>query len=266
MKPVFCFIDDSAFELENFRAFLAPAAPGIDFILGFTYREIKSQLGARQPCLFLLDLYGRFDKTANPVIPSLDELKVLTSSFGTIEDVYRGLDDFQGDKTNEFLKRLFHLVQSWRFLFYETSRQAGQDIRYGLDNLAQARRDYPAAAAVAYTRKSLIMDAVEVVRAGVDGLSLKPDGPDDQAIARATTEAAPGLIEDWSALVSARFSGDLKNLAGVLIQAGLAGEVSRLPFPDKMSKQAQAVLGPGDWAFLEAAAAWWSLAGHDPIL
>ena len=138
-KPIFCFIDDSSFELDVFRNHIAPAAPGIEFILGSTYGEVREALGSRHPCLFLLDLYGSDESMGAPVIPSLDELQAEAAGFKTLEQVYEGLDDFPGDKTNEFLKRLFNIANSWRLLFYRASRKAGQNVNYGLDNLSQAR-------------------------------------------------------------------------------------------------------------------------------
>ena len=58
MRPIFCFIDDSPFELEVFSRNIVPAAPEIEFILGSTYKQIQTELEDRYPVLFLLDLYG----------------------------------------------------------------------------------------------------------------------------------------------------------------------------------------------------------------
>ena len=80
----------------------------------------------------------------------------------TIETVYEGLENFQGDRTNEYLKRLFTIVDSWRNVFEEVCDRIGQNRKYGLSNLRQARKWYPGVPAVFYTRKSLINDAVAI--------------------------------------------------------------------------------------------------------
>ena len=52
MPPIVCFIDDSPFELEIFRECFIPAAPGLEFVIGSDYAQVKAELGDRQPCLF----------------------------------------------------------------------------------------------------------------------------------------------------------------------------------------------------------------------
>jgi hypothetical protein len=265
MLPIVCFIDDSSFELEIFSECFIPAAPGLDFVIGHDYEQVKAELGDRQPCLFLLDLYGQ-DPDLNPGMPSKDELKKAMAGFSSLDDVYQGLDDFPGDKTNEFLKRLFHLTDGYRRMFYQAARQAGQNLKYGLGNLDLARRDYPAASAVAYTRKSLVWDAVEAVGAGVDGFFLKPDGPGDDGIRQATKEAAPDLMASLAETVTIRFTTHLKNLAPLLAQSGLSNEITNLSTPDMLSDNAKNVLGQGDIIFLQTAAEWWEYTGQSPII
>ncbi|MEW6267036.1 MAG: hypothetical protein AB1641_28515 [Thermodesulfobacteriota bacterium] len=266
MRPVFCFIDDSRFELDVFSQNIIPAGLGLEFVLGSTYEEVKAALGVRYPCLFVLDLYGRDPGLAEPEIPALPELQSEVSLCGTLEHVYEGLDDYAGDKTNEYLKRLFHLSDGWRRLFYRTSRRAGQSIRYGLHNLIAVRREYPAAAAVAYTRKSLIMDAVEILAAGVDGLDLKPDGPTDKEIRRVTVLAASSLLAAWSNLVTKRFTNYLNGLIVLLLGTGLTADAAKLKRPDTMSDQARELLGPADLDFLRTAVNWWEFTGKDWVL
>jgi DNA-binding NarL/FixJ family response regulator len=70
---------------------------------------------------------------------------------------------------------------------------SGQNRKYGLSNLAQARAHYPGAPAVFYTRKSLINDAVALFKAGADGLFIKPTGKNDDETRRLTRENAPFL-------------------------------------------------------------------------
>ena len=266
MLPIFCFIDDSPFELDVFLTSIAPKARNIEVITGHTYGAIKEQLGDRYPCLFLLDLYGRDEKAGPASIPPLPEIEKEISAFKSLQDVYEGLDHFPGDRTNEYLKRLFHLTDSWRDLFYKASRKAGQNINYGLCNLESVQRDYPAAAAVAYTRKSLIIDAVEVLKAGVDGLSLKPDGPDDPTIRDNTTLMAPQLLETWSELVTHKFTVYLKDLIVLFLKSGLKSELPTLIRPETLSGESRSMLGPGDLSFLATAASWWDHTGHLPLL
>jgi Flp pilus assembly CpaF family ATPase len=73
---------------------------------------------------------------------------------------------------------------------------------------------------VAYTRKSLIMDAVDSLVAGVDGVFLKPNAAGDSAIRAATRDQAPRLIEAWAHVVDARFHHQKNALAARLVGAG----------------------------------------------
>lgn len=259
MPPLFCFIDDSAFELDVFASHVAPAARGVDLVTGSTYEQVKLEIGDRYPCLFLLDLYGRDPDLADPELPGLEDLASEAASIGTLAGVYDGLDDFEGDRTNEFLKRLFQVADGWRGLFYRASRQAGQSLAYGLGNLAAARRDFPGAAMAAYTRKSVIADAVEVLAAGVDGLFLKPNGPTDDEIRRITDAEAPGLVASWAGLVSRKQKDYLRVLSGRLLAAGLAEDAARLPDAGELSLLARETFGPGDTNFLAAVADWRNL-------
>jgi DNA-binding NarL/FixJ family response regulator len=105
------------------------------------------------------------------------------------------LKDFKGDVNNEYLKRFFAIVDSWRTLFESVCDRVGQNRKYGLSNLAQARGHYPGVPAVFYTRKSLINDAVALFKAGADGLFIKPTGKNDDETRRLTRENAPFLAE-----------------------------------------------------------------------
>lgn len=266
MAPVICFIDDSKFELEVFNNNIIPAAPDVEFILGSTYEDVKSKIGNRHPCLFLLDLYGTDSETRASIIPPRNEIEKEIEAFGSLDAVYRGLDDVQGDKTNEYLKRLFFLTDSWRNLFYRTSRKCGQSIQYGAGNLALVQRDYTAAATIAYTRKSVIMDAVAILNDGIDGICLKPNGPDDDSIHKATSEAAPVLLETWYETISRRFTAYLKDVIIFIIRSGYRLDPSALIQLDDLPAEIRDLLGPGEINFLKAAAEWWRFTGVDPIL
>ena len=266
MPPVFCFIDDSAFELDVFARGIATSASQLEFILASTYDEVKQQLDGRYPCLFLLDLYGRDPSLTDTGIMGRTEIEAKVKSFGDISSVYRELDQFSGDKTNEFLKRLYHITDPWRQLFHYASRKAGQNTKYGLNNLSSVHRDFPAAATVAYTRKSMIMDAVDVISAGADGLNLKPDGPSDEAILAATIAAAPVLLESWSDKVTHSFTRYLQSLVVLLVRSGLGDEVANLKSPANLSSSARDLVGPGEMEFLRTAEEWWAYSGMQPLV
>lgn len=260
MRPIVCFIDDSKFELDVFTENLIPAAPELDFILSHTYEDTKSKLGENHPVLFLLDLYGGDTQSEESVIPAKAEIEALVGNIPSLDSVYEGLEVLDQDPINEYLRRLFRITDAWRELFYKISGQLGQNSNYGLRNLDCVKRDYPAAAAVAYTRKALIRDAVEVIAEGAHGLSLKPTGPTDQDTRKATAQEAPLLLQYWTALVTERFIGHLKDLRLLLISSGLPQDAELLHWPEKLSEHAQAILGPGDMAFLQASAGWWEYA------
>jgi hypothetical protein len=164
-KPAICFIDDSKFEHELVRNEIAPCAPDLEFIQTYTFDEVRKELGTRAPALFLLDLWGNDEDVFEPHFSTKEELEGVISKFQTLDDVYREIDDFEGDVVNEYLKRLFSIVDSWRFLFEKVCDRIGQNRKYGLSNLRKAREDYPGVPAVFYTRKSLINDAVAMFKA-----------------------------------------------------------------------------------------------------
>ncbi|MCJ7685092.1 MAG: hypothetical protein MUO68_12445 [Desulfobacteraceae bacterium] len=196
MKPVICFIDDSEFEHDLVQYEIAPSAPELEFVQAHTFDEAKDLLAATIPSLFLLDLWGQDKDVVDPYLTPMDELKKKTTDFPTIDQVYGGLDSFEGDINNEFLKRLFGIVDCWRKLFEDACDRIGQNRKYGLFNLRQARLYYPQIPAVFYTRKSLINDAVAIFKAGADGLFVKPTGHNDDDTCRLTREYAPRLLSD----------------------------------------------------------------------
>jgi len=193
MKPIIVFIDDSKFEHELVAGEIAPAAPEFYFVQTYTFDEARKALGQRRPALFLLDLWGQDPEVKTPFLTPKDELERKIAAFPTLEHVYGGLDEFRGDVNNEYLKRLFSIVDRWRSLFESVCARVGQNRRYGLDNLNGVRTYYPAVPAVFYTRKSLINDAVAMIHAGADGVFIKPTGADDGETRRLTRAYAPTL-------------------------------------------------------------------------
>jgi DNA-binding NarL/FixJ family response regulator len=212
MKLMMCFIDDSEFEHDLVRNHIAPSAPELTFVQAYTFEEARDMLGADIPALFLLDLWGQDESVAQPMRTPQGELEKRVSQFKTLRDVYEGLENVPGDQTNEYLKRLFTIVDSWRNLFEDVCGRIGQNRKYGLANLRQARSHFPGVPAVFYTRKSLITDAVAMFRAGADGLFIKPTGRDDGDTRRLTHEFAPTLIEELALIVD-RLLGDLEKHA-----------------------------------------------------
>ena len=211
MKPIICFIDDSDFEHDLVRNEIAPCAPGLAFIQAYTFDEARNMLGAEIPALFLLDLWGQDIALKKPSITPKNELEKRVSGFKTLDSVYDGLDNFQGDQTNEYLKRMFTIVDSWRQLFEEVCDRIGQNRKYGLANLRQVREYYPGVPAVFYTRKSLINDAVAMVQAGADGLFIKPTARDDTETRALTRNHAPKLIEEMAQIIDRKMDQLGKN-------------------------------------------------------
>ncbi len=203
MKPAVCFIDDSDFEHELVRSEIAPQSEVYTFVQAYTFEEAVERLGSIRPAVFLLDLWGQDPDVAEPVITPRDALEQKAASIPSLDSVFRGLDAFSGDRNNEYLKRLFRIVDGWRSLFETACDGVGQNRKYGLANLAMARKRYPGVPAVFYTRKSLISDAVAMFRAGCDGLFIKPTGPDDRETRRLTRAYASELLRELERFVTA---------------------------------------------------------------
>jgi hypothetical protein len=205
MNPIICFIDDSPFEHALVKDEIAPAAPDILFLQAYTFDEARGLLKRDVPVLFLLDLWGQDPDVKEPSITPLKELERRTAEFNTLQSVYAGLDRFPGDKTNEYLKRLFVIVESWRRLFEDTCDRIGQNRKYGLANIKRAHEHYPGIPAVFYTRKSLINDAVSMFQAGAEALFIKPTGKNDDETRARTRRYAPRLVQDLVRLLDQRF-------------------------------------------------------------
>ncbi len=208
MNPLVCFIDDSPFEHDLVRNEIAPWARDLTFLQAFTFEEMTELLEDRNPSLFLLDLWGYDEEVERPFLTPEEELRERVSRFPTLDQAYKGLESFTGDVNNEYLKRLFTIVDSWRSLFEEVCARIGQNRKYGISNLRKARNAYPGVPAVFYTRKSLINDAVAVFQARADGLYIKPTGSDDEETRRLTREYAPVLVRELKKTMSGKRVGD----------------------------------------------------------
>ena len=204
MKPVICFIDDSGFEHELVKSEIAPRAADFEFVQTYTFAELTKELGTKVPGLFLLDLWGKDEDAGEPFITSKQELEQEISQFPSLDQVYEGLDDCTGDVYNEYLKRFFAIVDCWRSLFETVCARIGQNGKYGLSNLREAKKHFPDVPTVFYTRKSLISDAVAMFKAGADGLFIKPTGSNDVETRRLTREYAPQLIMDLKKIIESK--------------------------------------------------------------
>jgi len=204
MRPVICFIDDSQFEHDLVQNEIAPCAPEFKFIQAFVFEEARDAMGNQDPALFLLDLWGRDEEVRDPYLTPKEELEQKIAGLPTLDHVFEGLDHFKGDITNEYLKRLFAIVDGWRSLFEDVCSRIGQNGKYGLSNLRQARLHYPGVPAVFYTRKSLIKDAVDMFRAGAEGLFIKPTGFSDDETRRLTREYAPQLVSGLKQIIESK--------------------------------------------------------------
>ena len=203
MSQIICFIDDSGFEHELVQDEIAVCDPHFEFVQAYTFHDARSLLKNVTPALFLLDLWGQDETVTSPRITPREDVLEKISSFPSLADVYAGLSDFKGDVGNEYLKRFFSIVDSWRNLFEGVCARVGQNRKYGLNNLVHVRKFYPGVPAVFYTRKSLISDAVALFEAGADGLFIKPTGKTDDETRRLTRENAPLLLKNLEKIISA---------------------------------------------------------------
>jgi len=196
MKDIICFIDDSGFEHDLLQNEIAPCAPDLEFVQACTFEQAREELVTKIPSLFLLDLWGKDETIGEPYFFSRKKIEEKIAGFPDLDYVYGDLGDLKENDPNEFLKRLFAIVDNWRSMFEEICALAGQNRKYGLSNLARVREHYPDIPAVFYTRKSLINDAVALFKAGADGLFIKPTGSNDKETRRLTREYAPQLITE----------------------------------------------------------------------
>ncbi len=205
-KPVFCFIDDSPFEIKLFKDVIEASNPGIQFIYAHTYAECDSQLAelVLYPSLFILDLYGREGLHKNVSIPQKSLLETQISNIPSLESAYVGLEKYDSNKdlqSNEFLKRLFSILNEWRRLFSDQCANLDQGSQYGINNLKSVRKNYSTVAAVMYTRKGLFTDAIKLSRYNCDGIFIKPPGSNDEEIYAETKRQTDSLFEDWNMCV-----------------------------------------------------------------
>lgn len=223
MKAVFVFIDDTRFELDNFRENAAPAFARAEFVYASSFEQAEAALAGRRPLCFLLDIYGRDPgDDALGVLPGEAALAGLLGPSAPLTELYAGLDQAAdpGEAANVFLRRLYARVERWQRAFGAAAASLGQGRAYGLHNLRLARQRYPLAAALGFSRKALFADAVALGRDGADGVLQKPQGGDEAQIAQNTRAAAPELAAVAYAAVDRRLACQAAALAAGLCRQG----------------------------------------------
>ncbi len=209
-RPVYCFIDDSPFELKLFKDVIEPHCPGIQFVYASTYDECHRLLDEQglYPSLFVLDLYGREGVQENVSVPQKELLEVRIDKIPNLNVAYDSLEKYNYDKNlqaNEFLKRLFSILNEWRNLFSDQCATLDQGSRYGINNLQSVRQNYPSVTAVMYTRKGLFTDTVILSRHNCDGIFIKPPGATDEDIYTETQNQADNLMNGWNKCIQNRY-------------------------------------------------------------
>ncbi len=217
-KPVYCFIDDSPFELKLFKDVIEFYQPDIQFIYASTYVECDRQLLELNlyPSLFILDLYGCKRLNKNVSIPQKALLEQQIKDIPGLDAAYDGLEKYDGDKelqVNEFLKRLFSILNEWRNFFSDQCVCLDQGSQYGINNLQRVRGNYPTVAAIMYTRKGLFTDAVKLSLYNCDGIFIKPAGSSDDEIYLETKNQSDSLIDGWNKCVKKSYCQFLQKLA-----------------------------------------------------
>ncbi len=217
-RPVYCFIDDSPFELKLFKDVIEPHLPDVQFIYADTYPDCKRQLSdsCLYPALFILDLYGREGLKESVRIPQKELLVQQIKNIPGLDTAYEGLEKYDSDKdlqANEFLKRLFSILNEWRKLFSGQCANLDQGSQYGINNLLHVKGNYPNVAAVIYTRKGLFTDAVKLSLYNCDGIFIKPSGTNDDEIYQETKNQSASLIDSWNKCVKNNYCQLLQKLA-----------------------------------------------------
>jgi hypothetical protein len=165
----------------------------VEFVYAQTFVPARDALAGRVALCFLLDIYGTDPQVNDPRVLPREELGAALGPESGLNELYQGLDQAGDEAGNLYLRRVYGQVERWQRAFLLAAERLGQGRGYGLHNLAEARRCYPWAAALGYSRKALYADAVALSLAGCDRLLQKPQGAGDAAIAQATRQAGPGL-------------------------------------------------------------------------
>lgn len=193
MPRLFCFIDDTKFELDNFKANALGGFGPVEWVLAPSFEQAAGQIGNRRPHMFLLDLYGNRPDAPPRELPQRQELAALLETGPGVDQIYEGITSPEGEEGNLFLRRLHTRVAAGQRAFLLAGAKLDQGRAFGLANLASVREAYPWAAALAYSRKALYGDAHAFCLAGGGGVLQKPQGADPDEIAQATRQQALDL-------------------------------------------------------------------------
>jgi hypothetical protein len=227
VKPLFCFIDDTRFERENFRAHALEGFARVEFVIAESFAQAREMIGERLPLCFLLDIFGLDPQgggdAADLRLPAPERLAAVLGEAASLEELYAGVEP-TGEGANAFLRRVYAQVERWQRAFLLAAGGVGQSRAYGLYNLARVREHYPWAACLGYSRKALYLDAAALVQAGADGLLQKPQGVGDEAIARATRQESPELARQAYATVERRLAQEAASLVARLCRERDAGQ------------------------------------------
>lgn len=212
MSALFCFIDDSEFELENFQANAVKAYDRAEFVFATSFGEAAEQIGKRIPVCFLLDIFGG-DPEAKPRLPKPAETVKMMGKPPSVERLYSNVEKPSPKEANLLLRRIYAYVNRIQMAFSRAAGMLGQGRHYGLENLAKVRENYPWATAIGYSRKALYADAVAMSMAGADGVLQKPQGDDDDAIAMATRQMSLALARSAYEMIDRRLIATAAPLA-----------------------------------------------------
>ncbi|MBU2515997.1 MAG: hypothetical protein KKB57_00320 [Proteobacteria bacterium] len=240
MQPTFCFIDDADFELDNFQQNLAPAFKGVDFVYARDFDRAQHKLEGRRCLCFLLDIYGAAPGKGSDDLPAPEALAKAMGQGFEVDTLYQDLEGEGGERANQFLRRLHARVQTAQEAFVAAAEQLGQSASFGLNYLAQVREHQPWAAALGYSRKALFADAAAMCMAGADGVLQKPQGDGEDAIAKASREAAPELARAAFAAVDRRLAA----FTGV-VGLGLCQNGTSLPLAEALQAAMSQLNGQG---------------------
>jgi len=186
------FIDDSADELATFERLYSGGRFKVTAIQArkpsLALKQGTERLGASTPDLFVLDLFFPQTDTA-PTGLSPGAAQKARDQIASIIDAVSGLTR-SFDDGNRLLKEAHGVVVESQRLLSQLCQELRQSPRGGIKLMKDLDREYPGVPKVFYSRKAVIGDVKEAMRAGaLDVLSKPHPSVEDRE--------APGLMEDF---------------------------------------------------------------------
>jgi len=184
MKPLICFIDDSADERRIFEQVFGGDDSPYRLISASRFDEAVLSIGqlGEIPALFVLDLYLPVDPNATPnPVPLVGKID---------------LPDDGGDLIKAFMN--LKVVED---RYQEIRKAQGQSPEGGFKLIKQVRETYPGVPAVTFTRKGTIEDAETALRLGVRKVVQKPSGNDWDAALKAARDRRNELKDSFQAAI-----------------------------------------------------------------